>query len=246
MADDRKQNNKYMFSYYGSKSKLVNYYPKPTKDLIIEPFAGSARYALKYWEKDVIINEKYKTVFDVWIWLQKCNENDILKLPTPKPKEDIRDYNLSKEEVSFMGFIINRGSVSPKNKVGNFSDGLPNTLKRVASNLKKIKHWDIRLGCYTEIENKDATWFIDPPYQFGGNLYKENNIDFKHLKKWCNSRVGEVIVCENTKADWIELQPLKKIQGARNTNTTEAVFLKGWKKNIITTGRQETLFNAQT
>ena len=165
-----------MFSYYGSKSKLVNYYPKPTKDLIIEPFAGSGRYALKYWDRDIILNEKYKTVFDIWKWLQKCSKSDILNLPTPKPKEDIREYNLSKDELNFMGFLINRGSVSPKNKVGKFSDGLPNTLKRVASNLHKIKHWEIRLGCYTEIENKEATWFIDPPYQFGGNLYKESNM----------------------------------------------------------------------
>lgn len=220
-----------MFSYYGSKSKLVNYYPKPTKELIIEPFAGSGRYALKYWDRDIILNEKYKTVFDIWKWLQKCSKSDILNLPTPKPKEDIREYNLSKDELNFMGFLINRGSVSPKNKVGNFSDGLPNTLKRVSSNLHKIKHWEIRLGCYTEIENKEATWFIDPPYQFGGNLYKESNINFTKLNSWCKSRKGEIIVCENTKADWIELKPLKRIQGSRNTNTIEAVYLQGWKKN---------------
>lgn len=232
-----------MFSYYGSKSKLVNYYPKPTKDLIIEPFAGSARYALKYWDNDVILNEKYETVYNIWKWLQKCNENDILKLPTPKPKEDIRDYKLSIDELNFMGFLINRGSVSPKNKVGKFSDGLLNTLKRVASNLHKIKHWDIRLGCYTELENKDATWFIDPPYQFGGEHYKESslNINFSNLKEWIFSRNGEIIVCENTKADWMEFKPLKKIQGASNTNTIEAVFLKGWEEK-----RKEKVLQAGT
>ena len=30
-----------MFSYYGSKSKIVGYYPKPEHNKIIEPFAGS-------------------------------------------------------------------------------------------------------------------------------------------------------------------------------------------------------------
>jgi site-specific DNA-adenine methylase len=35
-----------MFSYYGSKSKIVKYYPCPAHDKIIEPFAGSARYSL--------------------------------------------------------------------------------------------------------------------------------------------------------------------------------------------------------
>jgi len=33
-----------MFSYYGSKSKIVDYYPPPKHKRIIEPFAGSARY----------------------------------------------------------------------------------------------------------------------------------------------------------------------------------------------------------
>ena len=31
-----------MFSYYGSKSKIVDYYPPPKHKKIIEPFAGSA------------------------------------------------------------------------------------------------------------------------------------------------------------------------------------------------------------
>ena len=30
-----------MFSYYGSKSKIVNYYPPPKYSKIIEPFCGS-------------------------------------------------------------------------------------------------------------------------------------------------------------------------------------------------------------
>ncbi|MEY4334061.1 MAG: hypothetical protein RLZZ196_2804 [Bacteroidota bacterium] len=41
------------------------------------------------------------------------------------------------------------------------------------------------------------------------------------------SRKGQIIVCENTKADWIELTPLVKIQGSKNTNTIEAIFTKG-------------------
>ena len=29
-----------MFYYYGRKKRIVKYYPKPTHDTIIEPFAG--------------------------------------------------------------------------------------------------------------------------------------------------------------------------------------------------------------
>jgi len=70
-----------MISYYGSKSKLVNLYKPPTKDLIIEPFAGSARYALKYWEKEVLLVDKYDVIIDMWHWLQQASEKDLIIYP---------------------------------------------------------------------------------------------------------------------------------------------------------------------
>lgn len=48
-----------MWSYYGAKTNLVGYYPKPKYDRIIEPFAGSARYALKYFDRDILLIDKY-------------------------------------------------------------------------------------------------------------------------------------------------------------------------------------------
>ena len=51
-----------MFSYYGSKSKVVDLYPRPKFDKIIEPFAGSARYALKYFDRDVLLVDKYEVI----------------------------------------------------------------------------------------------------------------------------------------------------------------------------------------
>ena len=53
-----------MFSYYGSKSKIIKHYPKPTTLKIREPFAGSARYSEMYWETpDIILVEKFEKVF---------------------------------------------------------------------------------------------------------------------------------------------------------------------------------------
>lgn len=51
-----------MFSYYGSKSKIVNYYPPPKENIIIEPFAGSARYSLKYFDNP-IFNAPKRCIF---------------------------------------------------------------------------------------------------------------------------------------------------------------------------------------
>ena len=56
----------FMFSYYGSKSKIVDYYPPPKYGKIIEPFAGSARYSLRFWQKDVLLVDKYPVIIEVW------------------------------------------------------------------------------------------------------------------------------------------------------------------------------------
>ena len=49
---------------------------------------------------------------------------------------------------------------------------------KIANNLYKIKHWDIRFGDYREIENIKGTWFIDPPYQSSGYKYNFGNSEF--------------------------------------------------------------------
>jgi hypothetical protein len=41
------------FSFFGSKWHVANYYPAPTHSIIIEPFAGSAGYSLRYPEHQV-------------------------------------------------------------------------------------------------------------------------------------------------------------------------------------------------
>ena len=215
-----------MFSYYGSKSKVVDYYPRPKYDKIIEPFAGSARYSLKYWYKDVTLVDKYKVIVDTWKWLQQCSENDIRKLPIMKLGETIDDYNLSEEERVFMGFIVQQGTTGLRKTVSSYAvDAIPTQINNIASQLYKIKDWDIKLGSYSEIDNQYATWFIDPPYQNGGHEYKFSNkdIDFSYLAKWCKSRNGHVIVCENTKADWLPFKPMVDMHGTM-FKTTEAIW----------------------
>lgn len=219
-----------MFSYYGSKSKIVDYYPKPKFGKIIEPFAGSARYSLKWFENDVLLVDKYDVIIKIWKWLQQCSPADILKLPKLEKGLDIRTLKLSEEETLFLGMIIGHGSLSPRFKVAPFADyrnGNHNKYKIIANNLFKIKHWTIQLGTYDEIPNfPDVTWFIDPPYKNGGEYYKFSSkaLDFEHLGRWCMNRTGQVIVCENTKADWLPFKPMIKLQGVANTDTVEAIW----------------------
>ncbi|HRA73194.1 MAG TPA: DNA adenine methylase [Niabella sp.] len=216
-----------MFSYYGSKSKIVDLYPPPKHKKIIEPFCGSARYSLKYWQNDVLIMDKSENLINVWKWLQQCSKNDILKLPKLTTGLDIRKIELSEIERTFLSYLVASGR--PSNIVTKFMDydnGNQKVYKRISDSLDLIRHWEIKLGSYDELENIEATWFIDPPYMFGGEHYKESNknIDFGKLAEWCKNRNGQTIVCENMKADWLDFKPLTKIQGACQTNTTEAIW----------------------
>lgn len=216
-----------MWNYYGSKSIIVDYYPPPKYGKIIEPFCGSARYSLKYFDRDVLLVDKYDVIIRIWKWLQQCSEKDILGLPSPKKGERISEYNLCEEAALFLGFISGVACFAPRDKVSSFAaeqNGRKNKLKRIAAQLFKIKHWDIRLGSYEDIPNEPGTWFIDPPYEFGGSAYVENKINYQHLSGWCQGREGQQIVCENTKATWLPFKPMVEMRGANGKHTIEAIF----------------------
>ena len=222
-----------MWSYYGRKSKVIKYYPDPIYDYIAEPFAGTAVYSLHKdnWKKKVLLVDKDPIIIGLWKYLQQANPKDILSLPEVSKGDDIRNhFHLCDEERWLMGFWINRGSKAPKNivtKWGGNNGYWKKTKENIAENLYKISHWKICLGSYNQIKNKSATWFIDPPYQFGGEnyVYSNKSIDFDELLKWCKSREGQIIVCENSKANWIDTIPLKSVFGQNHT-TTEAMWYR--------------------
>lgn len=193
-------------------------------DKIIEPFAGTARYSLKYFDREVLLIDKDPIIVRLWHFLQGCTASDILGLPDLTYKQSTDDYNLSGDEKLLLGFMVARGAASPQKVVQKFSD-IPRAKKRIAGNLYKIRHWVVRLGEYGGVANEQATWFIDPPYQFGGEHYRCSNrsLDYRGLADWCESRQGQVIVCENTKADWLPFNPLREMRGAYS-KTIEAIW----------------------
>jgi site-specific DNA-adenine methylase len=213
-----------MWSYYGAKTNIVKFYPKPKHDKIIEPFAGSARYALQYFEKDVLLIDKYEVLINIWKWLQKCSVGDINNLPhIIKPGQSLEDFTFDCVEAkNLIGFLVGFGMERPRvtasvKRMNMRPNHVNYSLNRIARNLFKIKHWNIKQGCYSEIENQKATWFVDPPYQIGGHCYTHSNknIDFNGLSEWCKSREGQVIVCESLQADWMDFKPLTTHKGVR-------------------------------
>lgn len=208
-----------MWSYYGSKTNIVDHYPRPKYNKIIEPFCGTARYSLKYFDRDILIVDKYEVIVKIWKWLQQCSPNDVISLPRFKAGDNINNHIYDCEEQRFLvGFLVGFGFTDPRKtatpRLRNRPNAMNYTINRIASQLYKIRHWEIRHSSYEEIENIEATWYIDPPYEIGGKHYKcsSKKIDFNALGQWCQSRNGQVMVCEDTRAKWLPFVPLIKQQ----------------------------------
>lgn len=219
-----------MWSYYGAKTNIIDHYPPPKFDKIIEPFAGTARYALKYFDRDVLLVDKYDVIVKIWKWLQLCSPGDIKGLPRFKAGDNINDHTYNCEEERFLvGFLVGFGFATPRTtatpRLRNRPNAMNYTINSIASQLYKIKHWQIKQDDYSEIDNEQATWFIDSPYQHGGYKYKHSSkkIDFKHLASWAREREGQAIVCENTKADWMGFKPMIT-QNVLSGKNTEAIW----------------------
>ena len=216
-----------MFSYYGSKSKISKYYPTPTYDLIIEPFAGAGNYSLLHYKNhSVWLNDKYTVIFKLWKHLQTLDLSEIESIPQLNKGDDIRNLDLSEGMKLILGFSVNCGVATPHNIYTDWAQ-INNLIKQSKNRLLKyyerIKSWKITNLDYNLIPNEEATWFIDPPYMFGGNRYKESKIDYIELANWCKTRKGQVIVCENSNANWLDFKPLVRCAGQK-TQTLEVVW----------------------
>lgn len=205
-----------MFSYFGSKSKLVDLYPAPEHEVIIEPFCGSARYALEHYKCDVILNDINPQVIAIWRFLQQATTRDILQLPILKVGDHIDDFKeLTQVEKDLIGFELCRGKAVPRKVVSKFSNW-EQARKRIADDLHKIRHWRIIEGDYSEIFNCTATWFIDPPYiledKTGMNYVNgHKQIDYQSLAGWIKERKGQVITCAGTNDNWLPFRTLKPL-----------------------------------
>lgn len=160
--------------------------------------------------------------------MQRCSKNDIVKLPILELGQSVDDFTWDCEEAKWLvGFNIVMGAYEPRKMPTKWTTTerpfrQSNKLSLIADNLEKIRHWKIILGEYNCVENTNATWFIDPPYMHGGNLYVHNKINYKELSNWCSNRLGQTIVCENSEADWMDFKFLSNLSG--QTRTTKEVM----------------------
>lgn len=207
-----------MFYYFGSKEKLAPLYPAPDYPRIVEPFAGSAGYARRYADHEVILVERDPRVVDLWEKLRAMTPEQALGLPAPEVGERSSDLLVmlrAASEHSLTGAYI---TVTPR-----MVDRWDNLRRRIAEYIPRVQHWQIIRGDYTAAPDVEATWFIDPPYagMSRGYAYKP---DHAALAGWCRERIGQVIVCEQGDATWLPFSPLCEHQTTNNTRKRELIY----------------------
>ena len=170
----------------------------------------------------------------LWTYLIGASRKEILSIPLVKCEEGLA--KLSREQQILVGFWWGKGLARPAKKpTGWLNENKPlysvqywgaERRHRIADQVEHIKHWKITSLPYEKIPNKRATWFVDPPYDgTPGEAYVlgRDQIDYQALGKWCKSRCGQTIVCENHGAKWLPFKHLGEFKTARDKKSIEVV-----------------------
>lgn len=233
------------FGFYGGKWRdAPKYYPAPQHYTIVEPFAGSAGYSVRYSDRKVILGEKDAVIFGVWDYLIRAPARDILAIPDLAPGQTVADLPVCQEARWLVGFWLNRGASRPRigpsawmrNGIRPGSFWGERVRRTIAAQVDRIRHWQVFNCSYEELPfSGEATWFVDPPYQNQGKYYHHGpeDVDFKMLAAWCRMRRGQVIVCENEGADWLPFTPLADVKTTRaNSRSVEVAWMSGGQPEV--------------
>lgn len=234
------------FSFFGSKWRSAPHYPAPRHAALVEPFAGSAGYATRYPDREVILIEKDETIAALWAYLIAARPEEIRALPLLTNDQTVDDLHCVDEAKFLIGFWINKASTVPKKSPSVWirkNDELYKKYsidqwwgvkirERVATQVDQIKHWRLVVGSYENAPEIEATWFIDPPYEKAGKHYrhKSSALDFDVLGMWCRERRGQVLVCENEGAAWLPFETFKTVkamEGRQRTGKSVEVLWTG-------------------
>ena len=191
-----------LFKWFGSKWLSSKLLPKPKYESIIEPFGGSASYSLRYNHHDVSLYESDEHIYELWKWLiTEATEALIRAIPIGIPEgTDVRGLGLEKGQALLLknwqrtNNIGNCWTISPwGNKPGQWT---ANTRARISEEFAVTKHWKLsgRNGLVA-FNNSEATWFIDPPYQYNYR-YKSPKLDYVYLGEKVKKLRGQIVACE--------------------------------------------------
>jgi hypothetical protein len=205
--------------YYGGKWRNAPHYPAPIHDTIVEPFAGAAGYSLRYPDRRVILVDRNPIIAGIWRYLIAVSADEVRRLPDIPDGGTVDDIDAPQEARWLAGFWCNSAVVQPCKRPSKWALRGADTphwggwnhrsRERIASQVDRIRHWRIIEGEYHDAPDIVATWHVDPPYQGrAGRHYPHQPADFDALGDWCQTRRGQVMVCEQEGADWLPFRPL--------------------------------------
>lgn len=213
------------FSYYGAKYTVAKYAGPPRRDLVIEPFAGSASYSTRYVPKRVALYDVSEDICMLWDWLINCSEADVRNIPDAFENFDEID-RLPAGANLLTRFWVSKGRAEPSGKLSpwyfqyrNNRDCRvwgPSVKERIIKQKPYIALWTCDNLPYWKVPLQNAHWHVDPPYNNeAGSRYPFSNVDYEHLATWCGSLPGTVDVFENSGANWLPFEPLCEIVSSR-------------------------------
>ena len=226
------------FRHFGSKWVLSGKYDPPNREIIIEPFAGSAGYSHRYGAgKEVRLYDIDPGTVEIWQWLLSSTPEDVLALPVDFGLQDVRTLDIPRPAMLLIQrWLTVQGTSSNyrfppsalKWMIRNPGSYWSSYIRqRIADQLPKITRWSVELLDYRDIPIIEATWEVDPIYE--NNVYASAaynlcpKIDYSHLSKWCQNLPGQVIVHEQEGASWL---PFRSLETKARTGCTKSGKVK--------------------
>jgi site-specific DNA-adenine methylase len=212
--------DRYFFKYFGSKWARVEQYPAPAYSTIVEPFAGSASYACRYHDRRVILADTNPRIVGIWQYLIRVSPAELMALPMLANGQTTNDLTIPQEARWLIGYWLTPNTSRPMVRPCSWmrqghrpnSYWSPFARELLARQVELIRHWKIIHGSYEHIENREATWFVDPPYQHVARDAYRGHPNFDALATWCRSRRGQTIVCEQMGANWLPFHSMANVR----------------------------------
>jgi hypothetical protein len=185
----------------------------------------------------VILCDTNSRVVAIWQYLITVSSDEIRALPDIGAGQTIDKLDIPQAAKWLMGYWMLPYGSRPMNKPSSWllkghrpnQYWGPSVRARVAERVNEIRHWRIIHGSYADLPNQTATWFVDPPYQGVTRDAYRTKPDFEHLSKWCQSREGQVIVCEQLGANWL---PFEKLPATRTRHNRASGLHTGKPQNV--------------
>jgi len=227
------------FSYYGSRWSVSKLYGEPTSDIVVEPFCGSAGYSTRWEPERAVLTDLSSDICAIWTWLIAATPDSVFDLP--EAFENINEIKeLPEGARQLVLFWVNKGRAEAGSSISPWyfeyrGDGGcrvwgRQVQERIASQVDKIRNWEIHQGQYFRSPRPpDAHYHVDPPFKSNaGSRYPCSVPDYDSLADWCRGLPGYVQVCERSDADWLPFQTIGSSETTRGKRSDTRFSEGSW------------------